>query len=170
MSTKSVLGWNDASVRWAEDWIHAVVPVPPSGDAVYRVGKRKIFPSQEWVDFQAGFKLLVQAKKVPRIPYFKKGIPLRVSMMWCRKIRSGDLSNRKKTIEDAVQGHFMENDSEVVEQHAFRFDEYPGLARVEIVVSDARTESEIAHLLGDHPDWRLEEGFTPPFRGLRLWS
>lgn len=133
--------WADAKVVVGPWWVHCIVPIPPSGDAVYRVGRKRIYPTQEWVDYQAAFRLIMRPYQAV-IPFFKKGTPLRVDMVWCRKHRMGDLSNRKKTIEDAVQRFLYENDSEVIEQHAYRFDTFPGLPRVEIIASDAARASE----------------------------
>lgn len=50
-----------------------------------------------------------------------------------RPQRSGDLSNRIKVLEDAMEGTVFLNDSQIVELHAFKFDDKKN-PRVEIEV------------------------------------
>ncbi len=49
--------------------------------------------------------------------------PMRLSITWRRKIRSGDLSNRVKVLEDALKGLAWHDDSQVVELHCYRLDD-----------------------------------------------
>ena len=52
--------------------------------------------------------------------HFPLAIPLSVSIRWYRGRKSGDLDGRLKVLLDAMQGSVYENDSQIVELHAFR--------------------------------------------------
>jgi Holliday junction resolvase RusA-like endonuclease len=48
--------------------------------------------------------------------------PVAVHIVWCRERRSGDLDNRIKIVLDAIKGLAYEDDSQIVEEHAYRRD------------------------------------------------
>lgn len=46
--------------------------------------------------------------------------PVRVTLTFYRPAKRGDLSNRIKILEDALNGHAYNDDAQIVELHAFR--------------------------------------------------
>ncbi len=62
--------------------------------------------------------------------------PMVLSITWRRKIKSGDLSNRVKVLEDALKGLAWHDDSQVVELHCYRQDD-PENAGVTVTVEAA---------------------------------
>ncbi len=62
---------------------------------------------------------------------------LRVTLDFYRPQRSGDLDNRIKCILDSLIGHAYMDDKQIVEIHAFRFED-PRNPRVEVWVSEVQ--------------------------------
>ncbi len=60
-----------------------------------------------------------------------------MAITWYREHKRGDLTNREKTTEDAIQGFLFENDSQVVIKNSNRVDRFDGVARMEVVVARA---------------------------------
>ncbi len=59
--------------------------------------------------------------------------PVSVSFRWFRSRKSGDLDNRLKQLLDALRGRVYDDDSQVVEIHAYRDDDKEN-PRVEITL------------------------------------
>lgn len=58
-----------------------------------------------------------------------------VTLRIYRKIRSGDLDNRIKVLFDALQGNCLKDDNQVIEIHAYRFDDKTN-PRVEVEITE----------------------------------
>ncbi len=69
-------------------------------------------------------------------PLYTLGVPLTVSVSWYRGRRSGDLDGRLKVLLDALQGTVYENDSQIVQLHAFRYED-KAHPRMEVTVEAA---------------------------------
>ena len=67
--------------------------------------------------------------------------PVALELHVYRERRSGDLSNRIKIIEDALQGVLYENDSQVVELHAYLHEDRHA-PRIEIEVTSCRQKAQ----------------------------
>lgn len=104
------------------------LPVPPSANmywrdrAVVRKGGGKPFVqrylTKEAVDYKATVKVMAWNAGW-RIP-IPRPTEVAVSLVWYRKARRGDLSNRLKVLEDALEGVAYENDSQIAQYDELR--------------------------------------------------
>ncbi len=135
------------------------VPVPPSSNVYWRtrvIAPRKGKPFvSTYVSAEAQkYKILT---KNTAIAAGMKPIPKPAEVVfyavWYRARRSGDLKNRNKVLEDALEGAAYENDSQIAEAHWWRSDADPGNPRVEFCVlskddvQEARPLSHSAQLM-----------------------
>lgn len=118
------------------------LPVPPSANRYWRT--RVITPRggkpfvSTYVSEEAeAFKLQVMAvcrERGIRDVVFPAGTPVSLTMTWYRERKSGDLSNRIKVVEDALNGLVWADDKQVAELHVYRVDgQRPG--RVEVTIA-----------------------------------
>lgn len=107
-----------------------VLPVPPSANVWWRKWKNRMVLSAEARQYKADMRLLVRGQKCIVAP-----APVRVTVRWFRARKSGDLDKRLGVLLDALQGVCYENDSQIVELHAYRADD--GRGRVEVQVEAA---------------------------------
>lgn len=70
--------------------------------------------------------------------YMMRG-PVALKIDWYRGRKAGDLDKRIGILFDALQGVFYDNDSEIVDFHARRFDD-PGNARIVVTVTQLEEE------------------------------
>jgi Holliday junction resolvase RusA-like endonuclease len=86
-----------------------VLPVPPSANAIWR---RKRSGGM----FKISEAKLYEVQVAAIMAFFKtkpiKG-PVALSLMWFRQKRQGDLTNRIKSLEDAIKGTMFDDDKEV---------------------------------------------------------
>lgn len=113
------------------DTITFTLPVPPSSNRYWRTvvtkaGKALIFVSKEAETYKAQ---VARLSGCPRLIRSEVAVTLRVF----RPQRSGDLDNKLKVLFDALQGVVYYNDSQIVEIHAFRFEDKKN-PRVEVEV------------------------------------
>lgn len=95
------------------------LPEPPSVNAMWRHTGKYTYLSKRAKEYKDRVRLIGKAAKVTMI----RGKRVRVAVEWRRKRRSGDLDNRLKLAIDSLQGVAFENDSQVVEIHAYRKDD-----------------------------------------------
>jgi Holliday junction resolvase RusA-like endonuclease len=97
------------------------LPYPPSSNVYWRSVRGRVIVSLEARKYRQCVRLraLTQLPK-PLRPYDG---PIVLSLALYRPAKRGDLSNRIKIVEDALQGLLYEDDSQVVELHAARFDD-----------------------------------------------
>jgi len=107
--------------------ISATLPVPPSANDYWRYTGR-VFTS----DKAAAYKSVVGMLGPNRLTG-----PVAVNMTVYRARKSGDLDNFMKVMFDALQGVLYENDSQIVEIHAWREDDKEN-PRVELLVYEAK--------------------------------
>lgn len=106
------------------------LPIPPSSNRYWRTviskGKALIFVSEdakrykEQVRILAGRRTLIQSSVAVTLKVF-------------RPQQSGDLDNKLKVLFDSLQGVVYANDSQIVEIHAFRYEDKKN-PRVEVEV------------------------------------
>ena len=101
-----------------------VLPEPPSANRWWRRAGNHMHLSSEARDYKTNLERM--RKRIV------KG-PVKVSLDWYRGRKSGDLDKRIGIALDAMQGVFFENDSQVVELIARRFDD-PKNPRIEVRV------------------------------------
>lgn len=94
------------------------LPEPPSVNRMWRRGGNRTYLSKAGREFKAAVAMICRAKKVR--PLYG---PVAVEITWRRKRRDGDLDNRAKLALDALNGLAYEDDSQIVELHAYRRDD-----------------------------------------------
>lgn len=109
--------------------VRLTLPVPPSGNAAYRTGHGHFYRSKEAQAYHDSIGLICRVKKIMPI----EG-PVWLDVRWYRARRAGDLGNRCKVLEDALQGYAYENDSQIAKLTAERFEDkrYP---RMEVTIT-----------------------------------
>lgn len=105
------------------------LPWPPSSNRYWRMGQGRIFVSPEARRYKLDIATLARVAGLR--PTDK---PVKLSFDLYRPRKSGDLSNRIKVLEDALQGTAYISDSQVVEILARRFDDAVN-PRVELTIS-----------------------------------
>lgn len=95
------------------------LPVPPSANNYWRSCRGRVFKSKEAIQYKETAQYL--AKKQG----FTEPLTgaLSVSMRFYRERKSGDLDNRFKCLFDSLNGILWKDDSQIVEIHAYRFDD-----------------------------------------------
>ncbi len=84
------------------------------------IGKRAMqIKSKEYRNYEEKIRMLMAGKYNP----FPAGVPLVVTAHFFRPQRRGDLDNSFKALFDVLSGVAYENDSQVVELHAYRWDD-----------------------------------------------
>jgi crossover junction endodeoxyribonuclease RusA len=110
--------------------VSLILPLPPSSNRYWRTvisGNRALtFVSDEAKQYKRFVKDIAGLDT----PIYSE---ISVTVKIFRPQRSGDLDNRLKVLFDALQGVVYANDSQIVEIHAFRFEDRPR-PRVEVEV------------------------------------
>jgi Holliday junction resolvase RusA-like endonuclease len=129
----------DGQGRWA-----LTLPYPPSANRYWRtivhtdketkVSRALVFVSTEAKKYKEGITQLAGAFRMLTGPL---GMRVRIY----RPQRSGDLGNRIKVLEDALQGVAFENDSQIEYEELFRHDDKDN-PRVEVEVWCLPTERQ----------------------------
>lgn len=112
--------------------VMVVLPMPPSANRYWRHWGVRPVVSPEALAYKAQVGLLCLACGLHR-PFLG---PVALDVQVHRAQKSGDLSNRIKVLEDALQGHAYLDDDQVVEIHARRHDD-PEDPRVVVTVTPA---------------------------------
>ena len=104
------------------------LPYPPSANVYWRVWNGRVLLSREARSYKQKAALLAKSQGATPI---EGDVELRLSVF--RPRRSGDLSNRIKVLEDALNGVAFVDDSQVVRIVANRFDDKSN-PRVEVEI------------------------------------
>ena len=99
-----------------------VLPVPPTSNhywkprAMWKKGKwiGTIYKTAEAKEYCKTVQLI--ALSADFMPY-PKGVQVVFHMVWYRENMRGDLANREKCVEDALQGVLYENDRQIKAKH-----------------------------------------------------
>lgn len=112
--------------------INLILPVPPSANLYWRtIVNRKTGRAMTFVSDDAKrYKGTVEEIAAMSALIYSE---IAVSVKFFRAQRSGDLDNRLKCLFDALQGVVYANDSQIVEIHAFRYED-KGAPRVEVEI------------------------------------
>lgn len=96
------------------------LPYPPSANRYLRHGPRGVYETTEAKQYKQAVALKLRA--LGARPIMK---PQRVSVTLTvyRPRASGDLDNTLKVLLDAINGYLWEDDSQIVEIHAYRRDD-----------------------------------------------
>jgi hypothetical protein len=131
---KKNLVWAGATVFRKDGGLILTLPVPPSGNAAYRAVPGRVISSPEWKAYQKAIDIFAMTKRIKK---FDAPQEIGLTIRWYRERKSGDLTNREKTIEDALQGVAYDNDAQVRQKQSQRFDDYWGPPRIEVEVHPA---------------------------------
>jgi crossover junction endodeoxyribonuclease RusA len=94
------------------------LPIPPSANRYWRHVGHKVLVSQEAKEYKQIVGLFAS-----EIEPLKKGVNAAVSFSVYRPRKSGDLDNYTKVMLDALKGVLYDDDEQVIEIHAKRFDD-----------------------------------------------
>lgn len=107
-------------------------PLPPSANKYWRLAKGRLIVSDEARRYKLTLAMLARCDGVRPLTG-----PVRVDLRVFRARKSTDLDNRIKILLDSMQGVFFENDSQVVELHAY-LDDDRHEPRIEVSVTSCR--------------------------------
>ena len=117
---------SEPSGQWAK--VSLVLPLPPSANRYWRTFRNVVVVSDEARAYKTGVK---QSAKEQGAVVLSG--PVAVYLDVYRSRKSGDLDNRLKVALDALKGVAFEDDAQVVEIHARRFDDKNN-GRIEITI------------------------------------
>lgn len=115
----------------AQGEITLTLPYPPSANRYWRVYSNRVVVSGEATRYK---KDAAQSAKTQGIDSPLTG-DLSIAIQVYRPLKSGDLDNRLKVVLDSLQGVAYENDSQIVEIRAWRFDDKRN-PRIEISINE----------------------------------
>lgn len=101
--------------------IEITLPVPPSVNRIWRTGNGRTYKDAKARAYGLAVEAAWRTAKLP-CPAFPAGVAVKYRLIWYRFPASGDLSNRLKLVEDALNGLAWADDKQIVECHAFRQD------------------------------------------------
>lgn len=104
---------------------------PPSANRYWRVFQGIARLSQEARSYKAGVVMKAKGLRLGK-PLTS---PVAMTLNVYRPRKAGDLSNRLKVLEDALQGVAFDDDDQVVEIHMYRHDDKEN-PRVEVVIEE----------------------------------
>lgn len=116
--------------------INLTLPYPPSANRYWRsvvnkkTGRAMVFVSEEAKQFKRDVRTLVHRAIKDTLIVGEISLTAR----FFRPQRSGDLSNRIKVLEDAMQGVVYADDKQIVEIHASRHEDKQN-PRVEVEIT-----------------------------------
>lgn len=97
------------TVERSDAGVMLILPVPPSANRWWRLGKGHMHKSEEARLYQAAVSVALSRQGGPiRAPR-----PVSVSIQWYRERKAGDLDKRLGVLLDALQGIVYENDAQV---------------------------------------------------------
>lgn len=114
--------------------IEMTLPYPPSVNQMWRYANGSVYTNHPAKQYKKDTRILcLQNKVVP----FGKQCNLIFTMRVYRPIQSGDLDNRIKLILDSLNKLAFYDDKQIVEIHAYRFDDKEN-PRVEVEICESR--------------------------------
>ena len=129
-AARKVIDAEDRRRRLTEKVQIFVFDLPPSANVYWRMGKGRIYVSDEAADYKE------DVAKMSRQQGLKEPLEGDVAVMFrfYRARRSGDLDNKLKVLIDALKGIAYADDKQITELHAYRFDD-PKNPRVEVEIA-----------------------------------
>ena len=110
-------------------YINLILPYPPSANLYWRTTRQgKTYISGQATAYKEEVKL-----KTAKKGYLTGDLIFNVNFYRPRK--TGDLDNRLKVLIDALKGSVFEDDKQIVEIHAYRFDDKI-MPRAEILIQE----------------------------------
>ncbi len=109
-----------------------VLPEPPSSNRWWRMVGPRMVTSKEARAYKEVTSLRALGQGVRQI---RRPNLVAIEIHWYRHRRAGDLDKRLGILLDALQAVGYENDSQVIELHAFRHDA-PNAGRIEVTLTE----------------------------------
>ena len=100
------------------------LPIPPSTNRYWVYTGKRVATSPEAKAYKEAVQLLAKCEMI------SGRVAINVSVF--RRAKRGDLDNYLKVMLDALEGVLYENDNQITEIHAFRYDD-PDNPRVELL-------------------------------------
>lgn len=113
-----------------------VLPYPPSANRYWKTWRGRAVKSPEAKAYTLAVGGLCKVARAKPLDG-----PISVEISVYRPLRRGDLDNRIKVTLDALRGHAFADDDQVVELHAYRYDD-KARPRVEVEVTPAVLEDK----------------------------
>lgn len=108
------------------------LPEPPSSNRLWRNGRGRTYTSEAARDFKRAVYAACLVAGITR-PVFPAHSAVKLTLTWYRQRKAGDLSNRVKVVEDALNGIVWHDDKQIAELHLYRVDgQRPG--RVDLLI------------------------------------
>jgi crossover junction endodeoxyribonuclease RusA len=111
--------------------IALTLPVPPSANRWWRSVGRRVLLSREARNYK---KLVATMLLLERVTMIRPPAKVKVSVVWYRGRKAGDLDKRIGVLLDALQATAYENDAQITEIYARREDDREN-PRIELEVS-----------------------------------
>lgn len=105
------------------------LPVPPSANKYWIYARNRVMTSPEARAYKDAVRLLTRIDMISG--------PVAVNVSVYRPAKRGDLDNYLKIMLDALQGVLYEDDRQITEIHAFRYDDKDN-PRVELVAYEEK--------------------------------
>lgn len=117
--------------------IEIVLDEPPSVNRIWRQGRGRTYKDAKASAYCLKVSRLWRTQLGKTDVLFPAGVAVRYTFKWYRSRKAGDLSNRVKVVEDALNGIVWDDDKQVVECHLYRYDAPKGKGRVELLIEAA---------------------------------
>lgn len=114
--------------------VNLTLPEPPSVNRIWRTARGRTYKVPDAKHYGELVALICRRLRITEV-VFAKGVPVRYTMTWYRARRTGDLSNRIKVVEDALNGVVWHDDGQVCEIHLYRRED-KARARVELTIEE----------------------------------
>lgn len=115
--------------------VELTLPEPPSANRLWRNGRGRVYTDTAAKAFKASVYAACLQSGITRVR-FPEGQPVRLTLTWYRQRKAGDLSNRIKIVEDALNGLLWADDKQICELHVTRVDgQRPG--RLHLIAESA---------------------------------
>lgn len=108
-----------------------ILPFPPSANRYWRHAQGRTYKSDDARNYQVAVGWQCQALGIA--PHT---CPVTVTVRLYRPAKRGDIDNSIKVLLDALNGHCYNDDAQIVELHAYRYDDKAN-PRVEVDVEPA---------------------------------
>ena len=101
--------------------VELTLPEPPSSNRLWRNGRGRVYTDTAAKDFKLAVRAVCYNTGVRQVA-FPEGVPVKLTLTWYRQRKAGDLSNRIKIVEDALNGLLWADDKQITELHVTRVD------------------------------------------------
>lgn len=109
-----------------------ILPYPPSANRYWKHANNRTYVSAEAKAYKSECGWSARSQSAAEMPLAG---PVRLTMRFYRPRKAGDLDNRLKVTLDALNGIVFVDDAQVVELHAYRYEDKRN-PRVEVEIQE----------------------------------